>query len=51
MLEILLAFALFSAITAGWAYARARALHWRIEAMHPGFNALMRHGRKRRREG
>jgi len=45
MVELILILVI-SAVIAGLAYAKAHRLHLRIEALHPGFNALMRHFRR-----
>ena len=49
MLEILFALVLISSIVAVWAFYRAHRLHHRIEAIHPGFNCIMREIQKHRR--
>ena len=49
MPEILIAIMIGSLWLAAWAFYRASKLHIHIEAIHPGFNAVMRHLQKDRR--
>jgi len=43
MLEILILICALSAFVAVFSYLKARKIHLHIEAIHPGFNNLMRH--------
>lgn len=49
MPEILIAILFLSVAVAWWAFYRAHRLHHRIEAIHPGFNCIMREIQKHRR--